>query len=127
MLWFTILLTASMAFTAFLTGAEPDKTPPTAEKVYEIGGDVKAPKLVHVVEPDLDSHSEAAFVAGVVKIQVVLTKEGIPTNPKVLASISKRQDEKAVEAVRQWRFKPATKDEAPVSVRVTVEVDFHLL
>jgi periplasmic protein TonB len=123
----TIFLMISLALPAFSRAAEPDKGKSEGEKVYEIGGDVKPPKLVHVVEPSFDSHSESAFVAGVVKIQVIVKKSGVPEDPKILSGISRRQDEKAVEAVRQWRFRPATKDDIPVSVRVTVEVDFQLL
>lgn len=124
---FTVLLIISLTLPVFSRAAEPDKGKSDDEKVYEIGGDVKPPKLVHVVEPSFDSHSESAFVAGVVKIQIVVKKSGVPGDPKVLSGISQRQDQKAVEAVRQWRFRPAMKGEAPVSVRVTVEVDFQLL
>lgn len=124
---FTVLLIISLTLPVFSRATEPDKGKSDDEKVYEIGGDVKPPKLVHVVEPSFDSHSESAFVAGVVKIQIVVKKSGVPDDPKVLSGISQRQDQKAVEAVRQWRFRPAMKDETPVSVRVTVEVDFQLL
>ena len=120
------LLIMSTVLCVISRAAETDKKA-ADEKVYEVGGEIKPPKLVHVIEPDFDTHSEDAFVAGAVKIQIVVTKAGIPTEPKVLAGISKRQDDKAVEAVRQWRFTPATKGESPVNVRVTVEVDFHLL
>jgi TonB family protein len=104
----------------------------TAEKqqndpIYEIGGDVKPPKLVHVVEPEFSVHSEQAFVSGVVKIQMIVTSEGLPKEPKVLSGLGDVQNKKAVEAVKQWRFNPATKEDKPVNVRVTVEVNFHLL
>jgi outer membrane biosynthesis protein TonB len=36
-------------------------------------------------------------------------------------------DEKAIEAVSQYRFKPAMKDGVPVPVKITVEVNFHLI
>ena len=97
------------------------------DQIYDIGGDVKPPKLVHVVEPEFSAHSDQAFVSGVVKIQMIVTFEGLPKEPKVLSGLGETQDKKAVEAVEQWRFKPATKDDKPVSVRVTVEVNFHLL
>jgi TonB family protein len=35
-------------------------------------------------------------------------------------------DEKALEAVKTWRFKPATKDGKPVATQLVVGVDFHL-
>jgi periplasmic protein TonB len=98
-----------------------------SETVYDIGGDVQPPKLIHVVEPAFDPKSEAAFTSGVVRIQIVVTLEGGVRDPKVVAGLNDRQDRKAVEAVTQWRFKPALRQGEPVNVRATVEVNFHLL
>ena len=49
------------------------------------------------------------------------------SDPKVIAGLNDHQDKKAVEAVTQWRFKPAQRQGEPVNVRATVEVNFHLL
>jgi periplasmic protein TonB len=98
-----------------------------SETVYDIGGDVQPPKLIHVVEPAFDPKSEEAFTSGVVRIQIVVTLEGGVRDPKVVAGLNDRQDRKAVEAVTQWRFKPALRQGEPVNVRATVEVNFHLL
>ena len=97
------------------------------ETIYDIGGDVQPPKLIHVVEPSFDPKSEEAFTSGVVRIQIVVTLEGGVRDPKVVAGLNDRQDKKAVEAVTQWRFKPALRQGEPVNVRATVEVNFHLL
>ena len=97
------------------------------EKVYVPGGDVKAPKLTHYVEPEFSSSSKEAFVDGVVKIETVVTVEGLPSELKILTGLNAEEDKTAMEAVRQWRFRPGTKGDEPVKVRVTVEVDFHLL
>ena len=104
-----------------------DQSKKTDESIYDIGGDVQAPKLIHVVEPDFDPKSEEAFSSGVVRIQIVVTHEGGVRDPKVVAGLNDRQDKKAVEAVTQWRFKPALRHGEPVNVRATVEVNFHLL
>jgi TonB family protein len=97
------------------------------EKIYTPGGDVKAPKLTHYVEPEFSSSSNEAFVDGVVKIEAVVTTEGLPSNLKILSGLNAEEDKTAVDAVKQWRFRPGTKGDQPVRVRVTVEVDFHLL
>lgn len=104
-----------------------DRAKERTETVYDIGGDVHPPKLIHVVEPAFDPKSEEAFTSGVVRIQIVVTDEGGVRDPKVVAGLNDRQDKKAVEAVTQWRFRPATRQGEPVSVRATVEVNFHLL
>ena len=104
-----------------------DHAKDSSETVYDIGGDVQPPKLVHVVEPAFDPKSEEAFTSGVVRIRIVVTLEGGVRDPKVIAGLNDRQDKKAVEAVTQWRFKPAQRQGEPVNVRATVEVNFHLL
>jgi TonB family protein len=134
LLTLTTLILVSNLLSAGLAARDTSKTDAgrSTEKkhsdpIYEIGGDVKPPKLVHVVEPEFSAHSEQAFVSGVVKIQIIVTSEGMPKDPKVLSGLSEVQNKKAVEAVAQWRFQPATKEDKPVNVRVTVEVNFHLL
>jgi TonB family protein len=97
------------------------------QTIYDIGGEVQPPKLIHVVEPAFDPKSEEAYTSGVVRIQIVVTLEGMVRDPKVIAGLNERQDKKAVEAVTQWRFKPALRQGEPVNVRATVEVNFHLL
>ncbi len=99
--------------------------PPT--KVYEPGGDVKPPKLVHYVEPDFSPKSKEAFVEGTVKLSIVVTTDGVATDLHVTSGLNAEQDRTAVEAVKQWKFQPGTKSGQPVNVRVAVEVSFHLL
>jgi protein TonB len=96
-------------------------------KVYEPGGDVKPPKLIHYVEPAFSDFSKEAFVEGTVRILTVVTSEGIPTELKVTGSLNSDEDRTALDAVKQWRFQPGLKNGQPVNVRVTVEVEFHLL
>lgn len=100
---------------------------PAGEKIYEPGGDVKGPKLLHYVEPEFSPKSKEAFVEGTVRISTVITTEGVPTAYRVLSGLNAEEDRTAVEALKQWRFQPGTKDGQKVTVRVTVEIDFHLL
>ena len=103
------------------------KSDDSNDKIYEPGGDVKSPKLVHYVEPAFSPSSKEAFVEGTVKISTVVTREGVATNPHVTSGLNTEEDKTAVEAVKQWKFDPGTKAGQPVNVRVTVEVTFHLL
>jgi periplasmic protein TonB len=123
----SVLSVISCLLSAIPARAADHSTKDRIETVYDIGGDVQPPKLVHVVEPAFDPKSEEAFTSGVVRIQIVVTIEGGVRDPKVVAGLNDRQDKKAVEAVTQWRFKPATRQGEPVNVRATVEVNFHLL
>jgi len=126
------------AFTIGLLSAagvedHPQKTSTAAKKqnavstVYKPGADVKAPKLIHYVEPEFSDSSNEAFVDGVVKISTVVSSEGVPTELHILSGLNSKEDSTAVEAVKQWRFEPGTKAGEAVNVEVTVEVNFHLL
>ena len=116
------------AFAATPLQADPENQKEQDTKIYEIGqDDVEPPKLIHVVEPTFDPKSEEAFNSGVVRMQIIVTNEGGVRDPKVLSGINERQNKKAMDAVKQWVFKPATRIGKPVNVRATVEVTFHLL
>ena len=104
--------------------ADP-KTPPPP--VYTPGGDVKAPKLTHYVEPEFSPSSKEAYVEGVVKISTIVTVEGTPTELIVVRGLNAEEDKTALKAAEQWRFDPGTKNGKPVYVKVTLEIEFHLL
>lgn len=107
---------------------ESEKEPKSGDDaVYEPGGDVKPPKLVHYVEPAFSTSSKEAFVEGTVKISTIVTADGKPSESKVVKGLNAEEDRTAVEAVEQWRFEPGTKGGKPVRVHVNVEVDFHLM
>ncbi len=99
----------------------------TPAPVYEPGPDVSRPKLVHYVEPSFSTKPDEAFVEGTVTISVVVNPQGQPTDLQVIKGLNAGQDRSAMEAVKQWRFQPGTKGGKPVSVRVSVQVAFHLL
>lgn len=96
-------------------------------QVYEPGGAVRAPKLVHYVEPAFSASSKEAFVEGTVKISTVVTMEGTPSRCEIMHGLNTEEDRTAMEALKQWRFQPGTKEGKPVNVHVTVEVVFHLM
>ena len=57
---------------------------------------------------------------------LVVGTDGIPRDLKIARPLGLGLDDKALEAVRQWRFSPATKDGEPVAVLINAEVNFHL-
>jgi TonB family protein len=116
-----------LAFASTRGAAADDKSSTTKEIVYQPGGDVKSPKLVHYVEPAFSSSSKEAFVEGVVRISAVVKSDGVPSDIHISKGLNSEEDQKAMEAVGKWRFRPGTKNGQAVNVRVTVEVEFHLL
>lgn len=96
-------------------------------EVFEPGSGVKAPKLIHYVEPEFSPNSKEAFVEGVVKVSTVVSSDGTVSACQVLRGLNAEEDRTALKAVKLWRFQPGTKDGKPVNVRVTVEIEFHLM
>jgi TonB family protein len=57
---------------------------------------------------------------------VVVGPDGRPRDVRVSRSLGLGLDEKAMDAVRSWKFEPARKDGQPVAVQINVEVNFRL-
>jgi periplasmic protein TonB len=95
--------------------------------VYQIGGGVSAPQALNSVEAEFSDEARRAKYQGVVLISMIVDANGMPQNPRVVRPLGMGLDEKALEAVRKYRFKPAMKDgKTPVPVMITVEVNFRL-
>jgi TonB family protein len=122
----TVAVGLFLCFRCLLWADADDKTP-QKDVVYQPGGDVKSPKLIHYVEPAFSSSSKEAFVEGVVRISTVVKADGVPSDIHIAKGLNSEEDQKAMEAVGKWRFQPGTKNGKPVNVRVTVEVEFRLL
>lgn len=95
--------------------------------VYRIGGGVSAPALLSKVEPEYSEEARKAKFQGTVVLYVVVDEKGQPQQLRVVRPLGLGLDEKAIEAVQRWRFRPGFKDGKPVAVAATVEVNFRLL
>ena len=84
------------------------------------------PQVIFNPEPSFSDEARKAKVQGVVMLYLVVGKDGKTYNIRVGQALGMGLDEKAVEAVRTWRFEPAHKDGQPVAVQVNVEVNFRL-
>ncbi len=94
--------------------------------IFRVGGGVSAPKAIYAPDPEYSEEARKAKWQGTVVLWVVVGADGRPHDIKVQRSLGLGLDEKAVEAVKQWKFEPARKDGQPVAVQINVEVNFRL-
>lgn len=95
--------------------------------VYHVGGGISAPVPLNTVEAEFSDEARRAKYQGVCLIQMIVDAHGMPQDPHVVRALGMGLDQKALEAVRKYRFKPALKDgRVPVPVMITVEVNFRL-
>jgi TonB family protein len=87
---------------------------------------VTPPRLIQNIEPEFSDEARRKKIEGVVTLSLVVDTEGQPTDVQVVTPLGHGLDEKAVEAVKQWRFQPAMKDGNPISTKINVQVNFHL-
>jgi TonB family protein len=104
-----------------------DKIQPRPEGVYRVGGGVSAPALLHKVEPAYTEAARAAKYQGTVLVYAEIGPDGRAGNIRVIRGLGSGLDEKAIEAISQWRFRPGMKDGQPVTVAATIEVNFRLM
>lgn len=94
--------------------------------VYRVGGGVSAPRALYDPDPEYSEEARKAKYQGTVLLWVIVGPDGRAHDIKVQRSLGMGLDEKAVEAVRKWRFEPAKKDGRAVAVQVNIEVNFRL-
>lgn len=93
---------------------------------YVVGGGVSAPIPIVAPEAEFSDQARRQRYQGICLISLIVDAHGYPQNPRVVQALGMGLDEKALEAIRRYRFKPAMKDGRPVPVSITVEVDFRL-
>ena len=94
--------------------------------VYRVGGGVSAPRLVYSPEPEFSEEARKARYQGTVVLWLIVGLDGRTRDIRVQRSLGMGLDEKAIEAVREWRFEPGRKDGMAVAVQINVEINFHL-
>lgn len=87
---------------------------------------VTPPKAIHMEEAEFSDEARRKGVEGIVIVSFTVSEEGRPTELQVVKSLGYGLDEKALQAVRAYRFQPAMKDGKPVAVPISVEVNFRL-
>jgi len=113
--------------------------------VKQVGGDVKGPMVIYEPEPKYTEAGRKAKVQGVVTVSLIVDEHGQPQNVHIVHGLGTGPDGKpdpklkkaarvamdgmnqsAVDAVKQYKFKPATENGRPVAVYLNVEVNFEI-
>jgi TonB family protein len=99
-----------------------------AQDVYKPGSGVTLPTVVKKVNAQYTQEAKDAHIEGTVMLDAVVLADGTVGDVTVTRSLDTTYglDEQAVKAMKQWQFKPGTKDGKPVAVQVSVEIRFTL-
>lgn len=99
---------------------------PTNPAVLHVGGDVAAPRLLNGLEPGSNEFAQKNGIAGITLFRTVVDAQGKPVEIAIARPIGFGLDEKAIEAIRNSHFQPATKDGRAVPVVIDVVVTFRI-
>lgn len=105
--------------------APPPPAAPAAKKIYRVGGEVKEPRPVSIVQPDYPPIARAAHAQGVVVIDAIINENGdivqahVVSGPPLLMAA-------ALRAVAQWKYEPTILDGTPVPLEMQVQVHFSM-
>lgn len=93
---------------------------------YRPGSGIDPPSVLREVKPAYTDQGRRQGVEGDVVLEIVVRRDGSVGEVKILRRLGAGLDQKAIDAVRQWRFSPARRQGAPVDVVVEVAVEFKL-
>jgi TonB family protein len=99
---------------------------PPEPGLYKVGNGVSPPVALNHVEAKFSEEARYKHIEGVCLISMIVDAQGKPQNARVIRSLGYGLDEKAIEAVNKYKFKPAMKEGVPVPVRIAIEVNFRL-
>ncbi|WP_263380660.1 energy transducer TonB [Granulicella paludicola] len=102
-----------------------DALPPQAKAPF--GGEgVSPPRVIKSVDPEFSEQERRSRLNGTVVVSLMVDEAGLPQNVKVVRGVRQDLDQKAVQAVQQYQFKPAMRNGIPVKVDLTIDVNFHI-
>ncbi len=91
-----------------------------------MGGGVSAPKVLYGPDPEYSEEARKAKYQGTLVMWLIVGTDGRPHDIRVIRSLGMGLDEKAVSAVKTWKFEPGRRNGTAVAVQVNVEINFHL-
>ena len=108
------------------SGVGPGSGGGTGGGPYRPGSGIEAPRLLREVRADYTEDARQRGIAGDVVLEIVVRRDGSVGDIRILQGLPSGLNNRAVQAVRQWRFAPARRQGAPVDVIVEVSVEFKL-
>jgi protein TonB len=96
------------------------------ETVFHAKDGVSAPRVIYQPDPTYSEEARNAKRQGSCGVELIVGSDGKPRNIRIVRSLGFGLDEKAIEAVKQWKFEPAMKDGIPVPVQINTEISFRL-
>jgi len=108
------------------SGIGPGSGSNTGGGPMHIGGSIRPPVVTYQVDPEFSEEARKAKFSGNVQVYLWVDEQGNPSHVKVIRGVGMGLDEKAVEAVRQYKFKPATQNGKPVKVDLYIDVNFQI-
>jgi periplasmic protein TonB len=103
----------------------PPAAPKPAEQIFRVGQGVKEPRRIAGASPEYPALARSARVQGVVILEAVINERGTIERVRVLKSVP-LLDGAAIAAVKDWRYTPTLLNGVPVSVLMTITVNFTL-
>lgn len=94
---------------------------------YDVGGNVTGPVAIYDPDPQYSEEARKAKYSGTVLVEIIVDAQGNVRDAQVVRPLGLGLDEKALETVRTWKFKPGLRNGVPVATRVGIEVSFRLL
>ncbi len=98
--------------------------PPVASPKVKL---TRKPELIYSIQPEYSEEARKVRFQGTVELMIDVDANGRPSNIRVIRSVGLGLDERAVNAVEKWRFRPALSGDRPVTAPALVQVSFHLL
>jgi periplasmic protein TonB len=108
------------------SGIGPGSGGGTGGGPYRPGSGIEPPRLLREVKADYTEDARKRGLSGDVVLEIVVRADGSVGEIKILQGLAGGLNDRAVQAVRQWRFEPARRQGAPVDVIVEVAVEFKL-
>lgn len=108
------------------SGIGPGSGGGTGGGPFQPGAGIEPPTLLREIRPVYTDEARKQSVSGDVVLEIVVRRDGTVGNLRILRGLGAGLDERAIEAVRQWRFSPAKRQGAAVDVVVEVSVEFKL-
>ena len=109
-------------------GAKAVSTRPGESAIsFRVGSGVKAPQVRFKVDPEYTEEARLAKYQGTVVVSAVIGTDGLAYDMKAVRGLGLGLDEKAIEAIGRWKFYPGSRNDKPVPVKATIEVNFRLL